>query len=131
MVIVDTSVWIDFFRNLQNPQTLWLDRELSRHRLAITDLILCELLQGIKDARQFQFAASQLRQLHIFSPGSEGFALAVANNFRFLRRKGFTIRGTIDCCIATFCVREGHRLLHSGRDFDVFERELGLAVVKT
>src|SRR5215469_8270350 len=87
MVIVDTSVWIDFFRNLRNPHTLWLARELTGSRLAITDLIFCELLQGIKNDKEFHFAASELRQLHIFSPGSKDFALAVAGNFRSLRKK--------------------------------------------
>jgi len=130
MVIVDTSVWIDFFRNLRNPQTLWLDRELATSRLGVTDLIFCELLQGIRSDREFDFAASQLKHLHIFSPGGADFALAVAGNFRRLRKKGLTIRGTVDCWIATFCLLEGHVLLHRDRDFEVFEKELGLQVVK-
>ena len=130
MVIVDTSVWIDFFRNLRNPHTLWLDRELTSRQLAITDLIFCELLQGIRNDKEFHFAASQLRQLHIFSPGGKDFALAVAGNFRSLRKKGFTIRGSGDCWIATFCIHQRHMLLHRDRDFEVFERELGLQVVK-
>ena len=130
MVIVDTSVWIDFFRNLRNSHTLWLVRELTSRRMGITDLIFCELLQGIKNDTEFAFAASQLKRLHIFSTGGESFALTVAGNFRSLRKKGFTIRGTVNCWIATFCIQEGHVLLHRDRDFEVFERELGLQVVK-
>jgi len=130
MVVVDTSVWIDFFRNLRNPETLWLDRALGSHRLALTDLIFCELLQGIRNDQEFDFAASQLRQLPVFSPGGEDFALAVAGNFRILRKKGLTIRGTVDCWIATFCLQENHVLLHRDRDFEVFEKGLGLLVVR-
>jgi len=130
MVIVDTSVWIDFFLNHRSPEALWVERELSRQRLGVTDLILCEILQGIRAESEFNLAYSQLRKLHISSPGGEDFALAVARNYRSLRRKGHTIRGAIDCWIATFCILQGHALLHRDRDFDVFERELGLQVVK-
>ena len=130
MVIVDTSVWIDFFRNLRSPETRWLDLELSRQRIGLVDIILCELLQGIRNDREVRLVASELRRLHLFSPGGLDFAEAAAENYRWLRRKGFTVRGTVDCWIATFCILERHMLLQRDRDFEPFERELGLQVVK-
>lgn len=130
MVIVDTTVWIDFFRNFQSPETQWLDRELSRQRIGLIDIVVCELLQGIRGDRQVALVASEIRRLQIFSPGGVDFAEAAAENFRRLRRKGLTVRRTVDCWIATFCIRERHLLLHRDHDFDAFEQELGLQVVR-
>jgi predicted nucleic acid-binding protein len=130
MVVVDTSVWIDYFRNENNAETLWLDTQLARQQIALTDLILWELLQGVENERQFNLVAAQLSRLHIFSSGGMDFAAIAAANYRMLRRRGLSVRGTVDCWIATFCILEGHSLLHRDRDFDVFETELGLLVVK-
>ncbi len=129
MIIVDTSVWIDFGRETATPQTDWLENELKRRRLAITDLILCEVLQGIRDDRNYHEARDALLKLEVFPTGGTNFALAAAENYRALRKKGTTIRKTIDCLIATFCILNGHSLLHSDRDFDAFEKELGLQVI--
>ncbi len=129
MVIVDTTVWIDYFRGAQTPQTVWLDRELGRQRLGITDLILCEVLQGIRDDRQFSAVRRELLKLEVFTTGGVELALAAAQSYRRLRTRGYTVRRTIDCLIATFCLLHDHMLLHNDRDFEPFERELGLRVM--
>ncbi len=129
MIIVDTTVWIDYFRADDNPETQWLERELAKRRIAITDLILCEVLQGINDADEFTFTRDRLLKLHIFETSSIGLAIAAAENYALLRRQAYTVRKTIDCLIATFCIRGRHSLLHRDRDFHPFEKVLGLAVV--
>ena len=129
MVIVDTTVWIDYLRGVDSREALWLDRALTRQRLGLTDLILCEVLQGIRDQPTFVDARDRLSKLHLFQVGGKELAITAEQNYRTLRERGYTIRGTIDCLIATFCLEAGHELLHRDRDFDVFEKELGLRVV--
>ena len=129
MVIVDTTVWIDYLAGTANGQTFWLDRELDRQRLGLTDLILCEVLQGIRTDPAFASVRRDLEKFHIFESGGIDLALAAAQNYRLLRRRGATVRKTIDCLIATFCLQAGHQLLHHDRDFDPFEKHLGLRVV--
>jgi len=129
MVIVDTTVWIDYLRGVRNPETNWLDRELERQRLGLTDLILCEVLQGIRDHRSFRHVHHTLRRFEVFPTGGAALAVAAAQNFRRLRQQGHTVRKTIDCLIATFCVQGGHSLLHRDRDYGPFERFVGLRVI--
>jgi predicted nucleic acid-binding protein len=129
MVIVDTTVWIDYLGGAANAHTTWLDQELDRQRLGLTDLILCEVLQGIRAEAAFAQVLRDLSKFHIFNTGRADLALAAARNTRVLRGRGATARKTIDCLIATFCLEAGHSLLHHDRDFDPFERYLGLAVV--
>ena len=129
MIVVDTSVWIDFGRETETPQTAWLENELKRQRLAITDLILCEILQGIRDDKNYRETRDALFKLEILDTGGANLALTTAENYRALRKTGITVRKTIDCLIATFCILNGHSLLHSDRDFDAFEKELGLQVI--
>jgi predicted nucleic acid-binding protein len=129
VIIVDTTVWIDFLRGVQNPETDWLDRQLNHQRLGLTDVILCEVLQGIPDDISFARVQRELRRFEIFDTGGADLAVAAAQNFRSLRRRGHTVRKTIDCWIATFCIRNGHALLHRDRDFDPFEQYLRLHVV--
>jgi len=126
---VDTTVWIDYLKNRQNAETEWLDRQLSATRIGITSLILCEVLQGLSDESEFRAAQAQLASFSLFEMIPERVAVASARNFQRLRRRGHTVRKTIDCLIATFCIEEQHELLHRDRDFDPFERFLGLAVV--
>jgi predicted nucleic acid-binding protein len=126
MVIVDTTVWVDYLRGDVTPQTAWLDQALSRERLGITDLILCEVLQGIGNATQYQRTKRQLTKLEVFGCVGAGIAIASAGNYRALRARGITVRKTIDCLIATFCIRNGHELLHDDRDYAPFARFLGL-----
>jgi hypothetical protein len=129
MVIVDTTVWIDYLRGAENPETHWLERELRRQRLGLTDLILCEVLQGIPERPLFAQVRDELLKFHVFETGGTDLAIAAAQNYRDLRRRGYTVRKTIDCLIATFCLRGGHQLLHRDHDFDPFEKVLGLHAV--
>ncbi len=129
MVIIDTTVWIDYLRGTENPETRWLDRELQRQRLGLTDLILCEVLQGIRDQNAFARAQADLLEFQVFQTGSTALAVAAAQNYRGLRERGYTVRKTIDCLIATFCLHAKHKLLHRDHDFDPFEKVLGLQVV--
>ena len=130
MVIVDTTVWIDYLRGAENPETVWLDRELTRQRLGLTDLILCEVLQGVRGDALFAQVRDELLGFQVFEAGGRELAIASALNYRSLREKGYTVRRTIDCLIATFCLQAGHELLHRDRDFDGFEKGLGLRVVR-
>ena len=129
MVIVDTTVWIDYLRGSENPETNWLARELQVQRLGLTDLILCEVLQGIRERSTFNRVRTDLLEFQIFEAGGNELAVAAAENYRELRRRGYTVHKTIDCLIATFCLRAQHELLHRDRDFDCFEKVLGLRVV--
>ena len=129
MIIVDTTVWIDYLSGRDNSETDYLDRELSRQRLGLTDLILCETLQGVPDERSFTRVLQELRKFELFETGGEEMAILAARNFRRLRQHGRTVRKTIDCLIATFCLHHGHSLLHRDRDFDHFEQVFGLTVI--
>lgn len=129
MVIVDTTVWIDYLRGTDNPETAWLDRELTNQRLGLTDLILCEVLQGIRRPDSFKAVRDALLAFEVFETGGIDLALGAALNYRTLRERGYTVRRTIDCLIATFCLEAGHTLLHRDRDFDVFEKALPLQVI--
>lgn len=129
MVIVDTTVWIDYLRGLRNKETDYFDRELGRQRFGLTDLILCETLQGVGDENTFTRVLRELRKFEVFETGSQELAIEAARNFGNLRRQGRTVRKTIDCFIATFCLRHGHSLLHRDRDYDHFEDFLGLTVI--
>ncbi len=129
MILVDSSVWIDFFRNRPSVQAEWLDRNLGIETLVVGDLILAEVLRGFRDDRGFNEARRMLARLSQVTLGGEEIAVESARNFRKLRARGVTVRGTVDVIIATRCLSEGFRLLHSDRDFDAFEEHLGLQVV--
>jgi len=129
VVIVDTTVWIDYFRGVSNAETEWLDSELDLQRLGITDIIMCEVLQGVRDESTAAAVERRLLTLETFTTGGVDLARAAARNYRTLRRRGHTVRKTIDCLIATFCIREQHSLLHRDRDFDPFETFLDLSVI--
>jgi predicted nucleic acid-binding protein len=131
MVIVDTTVWIDYLQLVENPETLWLERHLDSQRLALTDLSLCEILQGTRDPKDLREVQADLLRFRIYETGGTEIAIAAAMNYLSLRERGYTVRKTIDCIIATFCLRGGHELLHRDRDFDPFEQALGLKVVLT
>jgi predicted nucleic acid-binding protein len=130
MVIVDTTVWVDYLNGRRNEQTEWLLSQIGKENIGLLDVVLCEVLQGVRSESQFQELKEQLMEFEIFCPSSAELAITAASNFRELRKRGFTVRKTIDCWIATFCLREGHSLLHRDRDFEVFEKQLGLQVVK-
>ncbi len=129
MILVDSSVWIDFFRDRPTAQAEWLDRNLGTQSLVIGDLILAEVLQGFKDDRGFNEAKRLLARLQQVEVAGFDVAVAAARNYRKLRTLGVTVRGTIDVLIATRCLESGLRLLHNDRDFDAFEKHLALRVV--
>ncbi len=129
MVIVDTTVWVDYLRLVENAETRWLDHHLDSQRIALTDLILLETLQGVRNRLHFSQLQDDLLKFQVYSTGGVDLAIAAARNYCTLRERGHTIRKTVDCLIATFCIEAGHELLHRDRDFDPFERELGLAAI--
>ncbi|MGA9072164.1 MAG: PIN domain-containing protein, partial [Terracidiphilus sp.] len=106
MVIVDSSVLIDFLADRKNEQTDWLKLRLGFEPLGITSLILCEVLQGIRSDKRFAETAEALSQFDLFETGSAGLAVASARNYRRLRELGVTIRSTIDTFVATFCIEQ-------------------------
>ena len=129
MILVDSSVWIDYFKGAVTPQTEKLDTLLGRQILAVGDLILTEVLQGFADEKDFNAARRMLTELSIVDLGGEEIAVQAARNFRELRRRGVTVRKTIDSIIATRCIESGFDLLHDDRDFDPFVKYLGLRTV--
>lgn len=131
MVIVDTTVWIDYLNGTVTPEVQWFDREATRQRLGLLDLSVCEILQGLSTDQEAIRVLRHLQRFEIFETGGVELAAAAARNYRQLRQRGRTVRKTIDCLIATFCLRGGHALLHSDRDFDAFEERLGLQVVSS
>ena len=126
MILVDSSVWIDYFLGTATPQTDRLDGLLGSEPVAIGDLILTEVLQGFVTEREFNDARKMLLALDIVVLGGLDIAIEAARNYRKLRSLGVTVRKTIDTVIATRCIVSGHMLLHSDRDFDAFEQHLGL-----
>ena len=129
MILVDSSVWIDYFNGTITAQTEMLDGLLGRQPLAIGDLILTEVLQGFDQERDFNEARKMLTSLMVVELGGREIAIQAAKNFRRLRRLGVTPRKTIDTVIATRCIESGYDLLHSDRDFDPFAKYLGLRVI--
>ena len=126
MILVDSSVWIDYFRGNPTAQAETLDRLLGSEPLAIGDLILTEVLQGFASDLDFERTRQLLTSLIVVELGGQDIAVQAAKNFRALRRLGITIRKTIDTVIATRCIESGYTLLHSDRDFDAFVKHLGL-----
>lgn len=129
MTLVDSSVWIDYFKGTMTPQTETLDSLLGRELLAIGDLILTEVLQGFADERSFNEARRMLTSLTVVDLCGQEIAIQAARSFRALRKLGVTVRKTIDTVIATRCIESGYDLLHDDRDFDPFVKHLGLREV--
>lgn len=129
MILVDSSVWIDYFRGTVTAQTEKLDSLLGQQPLAIGDLILAEVLQGFDNQREFNDARRMLTSLTVVELGGQKVAIQAARNSRTLRQRGVTVRKTIDTAIATRCIEDGHELLHNDRDFDPFVKYLGLRAI--
>jgi len=129
LILVDSSVWIDYFRGTITAKTELLDTLLGREPLAIGDFMLTEVLQGFADERAFNAARKMRTSLMIVELGGLKIAIQAAKNFRTLRSRGVTVRKTIDTVIATRCIESGYELLHNDRDFDPFAKHLGLRVV--
>jgi predicted nucleic acid-binding protein len=129
MILIDSSVWIDYFRGSATRQTDKLEHLLGEEPLAVGDLILIEVLQGFPSERDFRDALALLENFDWIPIGGTDVAVAAAINHRRLRALGITPRKTIDTAIATRCIVSGHALLHDDRDFDAFEQHLGLTCV--
>jgi predicted nucleic acid-binding protein len=129
LILVDSSVWIDYFNGTLTALTEKLDSLLGSELLAIGDLILTEVLQGFADERDFNQARRVLTSLTVVELGGQKIAIQAAKNFRALRNRGITVRKTIDTVIATRCIESGYALLHNDKDFDPFVKHLGLRVV--
>jgi predicted nucleic acid-binding protein len=129
LILVDSSVWVDYFRSVSTPQSERLDALLGKQPLLIGDLILAEVLQGFSRDQEYQQARTRLAALQCIQIGGEQIALQAARNFRTLRARGVSVRGTIDALIATRCIEDDLQLLHSDRDFEPFRAHLGLQTV--
>jgi len=128
-VIVDSSIVIDYLADRHTPETEWLESNLGRRRICITALILTEILQGIRSDREFTETLAALDRFDLLTATDREVAIRSAQNYRTLRKKGITIRNTIDCLTATFCIQNGFELLQNDRDFAPFAKHLRLVVV--
>ena len=129
MILVDSSVWIDYFNGIQTSQTDWLDSSLGNTPIIIGDLILTEVLQGFQSDKDFKIAKDLLWGIPFMAMGGQQLALESAMNYRFLKKKGVTVRKTIDVIIGTFCIHNQFTLLHCDRDFDPMVKFLGLEII--
>jgi hypothetical protein len=129
MILVDSSVWIDYFNGNPTTQSLFVLDRLGIEQFVTGDLILTEVLQGFRDDTAFERARRFLMSFDVYDLAGASVALTAAQNYRRLRAQGVTVRKTIDVIIATFCITGGHTLLHNDRDFDTMRAHLGLATL--
>lgn len=129
MILVDTSVWIDYLNGKESPHTELLDAALIDGTVAIADLIFLEILQGFKSEKDYKLVKSRLSTLEQYSVFNNNMVEPCANNYRFLRKKGITIRKTNDVIIASYCIQHKIPLLYTDRDFDPFVKYLNLRSV--
>ena len=130
-LLVDSSVWIDYFNGTITPQTDFLDAALGEQEIIVGDLILAEVLQGFRQQHEFEQAQTALLSFSVVPIVGQKVAIQSAKNYRFLRQNGVTIRKTIDCLIATFCIENRIQLLQADRDFNGFVQHFDLQVVGT
>jgi len=128
VILVDSSVWVDYFRSADTPQVAVLDSLLGRTPLAVGDLIAAEVLQGVRDEREFKWVKKTLEAFEHIDLVGYDLAVRASENYRSLRAMGITIRKTIDTLVATRCIEDGLTLLHADRDFLPFSEHLGLKV---
>ena len=131
MIVVDSSVWIDFFNGRNAPHVRRLSMVLGAEEVIVGDLMLCEVLQGLDGERAAQEVEALLRRFEIVPMAGDAIAVAAARNFRALRRLGITVRKTIDLLIGTWCIENRMPLLHNDGDFRPMARQLGLVEVPT
>ncbi len=132
MLVVDSSVWIDFFNDAEHPAVELLDQLLERGeiRIVVPDLVLFEVLRGFRHEHDYRQARRLMEALQVESTGGADFALAAVEHYRSLRAQGITVRNGIDALIAAFCIENDYALLHNDRDFDAFEARRGLRGVR-
>jgi len=128
VILVDTSVWIDYFNGVENKQTESLDRILSEQTVLVGDIILTEILQGFDSDKEFRLAKQALEPLDCVHLGGKSLAIKAASNFRFLRSKGVTVRKTVDMLIGSWCIEHEVNLLHNDKDFDQIATQLPLKI---
>ena len=126
MILVDSSVWVDYFNGQVTQETEFLNSLLGTEPVAIGDLILAEVLQGFRSDADYEAAKGLLASLTTYDLLGVSLAIKTADNYRALRRRGITVRKTVDAIIATFCIERRTPLLYSDRDFDPFVEHLGL-----
>jgi predicted nucleic acid-binding protein len=126
VILVDSSVWIDHLQDTLTPPVSYLRSLISAEEVLVGDLILCEVLQGLRSDAEARAVEEALREFEIVSLIDAELAVRAAANYRFLRGRGVTARKTIDVIIGTYCIERGHSLLHSDRDFVPMQRLLGL-----
>ena len=126
MILVDSSVWIDYFRGASTVQTERLDALLGSEPLAVGDLVLTEILQGFNSERDFNQARKLLTSLEVVEIGGQEIAIQAARHFRTLWLLGVTVRKIINTMIATFCIEKNYSLLYSDHDFEPFVEHLGM-----
>lgn len=129
MIVVDTGVWIDFLNGRNAPHVTALRAALGQDEIIIGDLMLCEVLQGLDNENEAQQVESLLRRFDIAPMTGDTMAVIAARNYRALRRRGITIRKTIDLLIGTWCIENRRPLLHNDSDFRPMARYLGLVEV--
>jgi predicted nucleic acid-binding protein len=131
VIVVDSSIWIDYFNGTISKETDWLDESLGIDPIIMGDIILAEVLQGFQNEKDFKTAKKLLLEFPFMDMIGQELAIKSAMNYRFLRQRGITIRKTIDVMIGTFCIHNNFFLLHNDRDFDPLEKHLKLKVMKT
>ena len=131
MILVDSPVWIDYVNGKKTSQTDWLDSALGNKPIIIGDLILTEVLQGFQRENDFRKAKKLLLDFPFMEMVGQNMAIKSAANYRFLRKKGVTVRKTIDVMIGTFCIYYHFSLLHDDRDFDPIEKYLKLKTIRS
>jgi predicted nucleic acid-binding protein len=129
VIVVDSRVWIDFLNGRNAPHVRRLRALLGTDEIIVGDLMLCEVLQGLDSERAAQEVEALLRRFEIVSMAGDVIATAAARNFRSLRRRGITVRKTIDLLIGTWCIENRRPLLHNDGDFRPMARYLGLVEV--
>ncbi len=128
MIVVDSSVWVAHLRNANHPAVRTLRAIEDPEDILIGDLILLEVLQGARDERHAAVIEQNLRQFRIEPMLDPDLAVQAAHHYRLMRKRGATVRKTIDVIIGTFCIARGHELLHADRDFEPMAKYLGLQI---
>ncbi len=130
MIVVDSSVWIDYFNGRINNKTDWLDEALGIEPIIVGDIILTEVLQGFQSDKDLKTAKNILLEFTYMDMAGQELAVKSAMNYRTLRQKGVTVRKTMDVMIGTFCIHHNFFLLHNDKDFEPMEKHLKLKVIK-
>lgn len=129
MLVVDSTVWVDYFNGNENPLTDYLDKIVDKQLILVGDLILAKVLQGFRTDSDFEKAYREMKKFTQVEMVNNKLALQSARNYRLLRHKGITVRKTIDSLIATYCIENKLPLLHKDNDYDGYEEHLGLKVI--